>query len=110
MKRFVGMLAIVLGSSMFLYAQDKGKDKGTEMTGTICSSKCVKTNATPVACDLGCKEKGGDTVFVDDQGKVTKIVNPKKVKSQMGKKVKVKAAMVSDKDMEVYHSWSLGPG
>jgi hypothetical protein len=47
------------------------------MSGWICDSKCVKQDAGKASCDASCAEKGGDTVFVDDQGKATKIANPK---------------------------------
>jgi hypothetical protein len=113
MRRIAGLLALVLGATMLSYGQDKGQDKskGSEMTGWICSSKCVKQNAGVAACDANCTDKSGDAVFVDDQGKVTKIANPKKVKKEMGKKVKVRGEMMKDKDMmEVIDVFHLGAG
>jgi hypothetical protein len=35
-------------------------------------------------------------VFIDDQGKATKIANPKKMKGMSGKKMKVKGKMKGD--------------
>jgi len=114
LKKFAAMIVLVLGTGALMHGQemkDKGMMKGTEMTGVICSSKCVNTTTTPASCKAGCTEKGGDTVFIDDQGKVTKIANPKKVKGSMGKKVKMHAEMMKDKDeMEVYDVTHLGPG
>lgn len=103
MKRIAGLLVMVLGSAMLLCAQDK--NKGTEMTGWICNSKCVTQNAGKAACDTNCADKSGDAVFIDDQGKVTKIANPAKVEGDTGKQVKVKGKMMKKKDqemMEVY--------
>jgi hypothetical protein len=97
MKRIAGLLAMVLTSAMWLNAQDN--NKSTEMTGWVCNSKCVTQNADKAACDQNCTDKSGDVVFVDDQGKVTKIANPKKVKDDMGKQVKVKGKMMKKKDM-----------
>lgn len=109
MKRIAGLLALVLGATIMMYGQDKGK--GSEMTGWICNSKCVQQNAGVAACDLKCTDKTGEAVFVDDQGKVTKIANPRKVKGAMGKKVKVKAEMMDDKDMmEIYDVVHLNGG
>jgi hypothetical protein len=115
MKKILGLSILFLGSAMLLNAQemkDKGTmDKGTEMTGVICNAKCVNTTSTPASCKADCKEKGSDAVFIDDQGKVTKIANPKMVKGHVGKKVKMKADMMKDKDMmEVYNVTNLGGG
>ncbi len=103
MRRIVGLLAVVLGSWMLLYAQDQSKSadqgKEQEMTGWICNSKCVTHTAAKAACDETCADKSGDAVFVDDSGKVTKIANPEKVMDKMGKKVKVKCNMMKDQDM-----------
>lgn len=97
MKVTAGLLAIVLGSTMLVYAQDK--TKGTEMTGWVCNSKCVTQNADKASCDQNCTDKSGDAVFVDDQGKVIKIANPTMVEGAMGKKVQVKGKMMKKKDM-----------
>jgi hypothetical protein len=95
MKRSVAFFVIVLGSLILLYAQDT---KTMEMTGTICNSTCVNQNPGHATCDATCTDKSGDAVFVDDQGKVTKISNQDMVKGKMGQKVKVKCTM--DKDRE----------
>lgn len=105
MKRIAGLLAIILGSTMWLCAQDKSQDKnnGSEMTGWICSSKCVTQSAEKAACDQSCTERSGDAVFIDDQGKVTKIANPANVQENMGKQVKIKGKLMKKKDrMEIY--------
>ena len=101
MKQTAGLLAIILGSTMWLCAQDK--NNGSEMTGWICNSKCVTQSAGKSACDQNCTDKSGDAVFIDDQGKATKIANPAKVEEDMGKQVKVKGKMMKKKDqMEIY--------
>jgi hypothetical protein len=100
MKRTAALLALALGSTMLMSAQDKSK--GTEMTGTICDQKCVKQDAGKATCDSSCTEKSGDAVFVDDQGKATKIANPKMAKGKMGKKVKVHGEMMKDDSMKIY--------
>lgn len=117
MKRIAGLIAIVLGSWMLMYAQDQGKDtgqsqsKGQEMTGWICNSKCVSHAAAKAACDETCTDTSGDVVFVEDTGKVTKIANPDKVMDKMGKKVKVRGEMMKDHDMmEVYDVVRLTTG
>jgi hypothetical protein len=113
-KKLAAIAVLALGSAAMLQAQDmkdKGMMKGTEMTGVVCASKCVNTTSTPASCNAGCTDKGGDAVFIDDQGKVTKIANPKMVKKVLGKKVKMHAEMMKDKDeMEVYDVTHLGPG
>ena len=100
MKRTAALLALALGSTMLMSAQDNSK--GTEMTGTICDQKCVKQDAGKAACDTSCTEKSGDAVFVDDQGKATKIANPKMAKGKMGKKVKVHGEIMKDDSMKIY--------
>lgn len=111
MKRIAVLLAFVLGSVM-LYAQEK--PKGVDMTGTICDSKCVTHTGGQAACDTKCTQTGGEAVFVEDDGKVTTIANPEKVKGHMGKRVKAKAGMMKDKNdrdmMTIYEMYSLGPG
>ncbi|SRR6266849_842515 len=111
MKKILGLLTIVLGSTLLLSAQDTSKgsmdqgsaNKGTEMVGYFCDSKCVKQDAGKAACDLNCTEKGGDAMFVDDQGKATKVANPKMTMGKMGKKVKVHCSMDKDKNaMQIY--------
>ena len=101
MKRMVALLALVLGTGIFMSAQDQSK--GTEMTGTICDQKCVKQDAGKAACDLSCTETSGEAVFVDDEGKATKVANPEVCKGKMGKKVKIHGEMMKDQDMmQVY--------
>jgi hypothetical protein len=97
MKRMAALLALALGTAVLVSAQDKSK--GTEMTGMICDQKCVKQDAGKAACDASCTEKSGEAVFVDDEGKATKIANPKVAKGKMGKKVKIHGEMMKNKDM-----------
>jgi hypothetical protein len=101
MKRTAALLALLLGSTMFVFAQDD--PKGHEMTGVLCDQKCVKQDSGKAACDLSCTEKSGDRVFVDDEGKATKVSNPEICEGKMGKKVKIHGAMMKDKSaMKIY--------
>lgn len=101
MKRTGALLALALGAATFLSAQEKSK--GTEMTGTFCDQKCVTQDAGKAACDLSCTEQSGEAVFVDDQGKATKVANPEMCKGKMGKKVKIHGKMKKDQNMiQVY--------
>ena len=110
MKRLLGLLTIVLGSTLLLSAQDMGKSdtdkssiKGTEMTGTLCDTKCVKQDAGKASCDLNCTEKSSEATFIDDEGKATKVANPEMTLGKMGKKVKVHCDMMKDKaEMKIY--------
>ena len=101
MKRMSALLMLALGSTMLVSAQDKSK--GIEMTGVICDQKCVKQDAAKSACDASCTDKSGVALFVDDEGKATKIANPMMAKDKMGKKVKVHGEMMKGKDeMKIY--------
>jgi hypothetical protein len=106
MRRMAAVLAMVLGCTFLAVAQDKGDmtaGKGTEMTGILCNAKCVKQDSGKASCDSNCTANGDDVVFIDDQGKATKVANPKMTKGKMGKKVKVRGEMMKDKDeMEIY--------
>lgn len=95
MRRIAPTLALLL-SSLILSGQQTQQSK--EMTGTICDSKCVNQSGDRPVCDAKCNEKGGDAVFVDDNGIVTKIANPDKVKGYMGKHVKAKGKRMEDQD------------
>lgn len=107
MKRVAVLLTIMLGSVM-LYAQQP--TKALDMTGTICDSKCVTQSGGQSACDSKCTQTGGDAVFIEDNGKVTKINNPEKVKGSMGKRVKARCEITPDGKMNIYDIYSLGPG
>jgi hypothetical protein len=101
MKRNAGLCAIVLSSVILLYAQnDTTKDTAMDMTGWICTSPCVTQNTGHAACDSKCagKDKHGEAVFIDDNGKVSKISNSDVVKGKMGKKVKAKCKMNKDNE------------
>ncbi len=109
MKRIAPLLAIILGSVM-LYAQEKpqGTEQGAiEMTGTICDSKCVTESGGPSACDTKCTKTGGAAVFIDDNGKVTKIANPDKVKGYMGKHLKAKCKMMKKNGEDMMWIYSI---
>jgi hypothetical protein len=96
MKRFVGLMVLVLCMSTFVSAEDKSK--GTEMTGTICDQKCVKQDAGKASCDLSCTEQSGNAMFLDDQGKAWNVTNPSVCKGKMGKKVKVNCKRAKDQE------------
>jgi hypothetical protein len=99
MKFIASLLTVVLGSALLL-AQDMSK--AVEMSGTICDSKCLDQSGDHPACNLKCSETSADAVFIDDNGKVTKIANPDKVKGHKGKHVKAKCKMMEDDTMWIY--------
>lgn len=105
MKRTVALFTVVLilGSTAFLYAQDQSS--AAELTGWICHSRCVKWENSRATCDTDCHtgifSGRAITVFIDAQGKTTRISNPKLVKDFVGKKVKVKCDFKNDK-MRIY--------
>ena len=94
MKRIVCIMALVFAATPFLFAGDK--NKGSEMTGTVCDQKCVKQDADKASCDLNCTEKSGEAAFVDDQGNVWKVANPAVCKGKMGKKAKVRGKQMEN--------------
>lgn len=101
MKRNAVLFTIVVAFVVVPYAQENAP---VELMGWICASKCVTQSAGHAACDASCtsNDKSGDLVFVQDNGKVTKISNPDTVKGSMGQKVKAKCQMSKDKEsMEV---------
>ena len=93
-KRIVCTVTLVFVVSPFLFAGDK--DKGSDMTGTVCDQKCVKQDADKASCDTSCTEQSGEAAFIDDQGKVWKVANPAVCKGKMGKKVKVNCKKMND--------------
>lgn len=99
MKRPVVLCTILLVPLVLLYAQDQ---QPAEMTGWICNSACVTQTGGHAACDANCTDRSGNAVFVEDNGKVTKISNPDMVKGHMGQKVKVKCKVSKDREaMEI---------
>jgi pectin methylesterase-like acyl-CoA thioesterase len=100
MKRSVVVAVAVLTSALSLYADNM--ERAADMTGLLCSSKCVTRNAGHAACDQGCTDKNGEVVLVDDHGKVYKIANQDKVMSQTGKKVKMKCRSVKGEQDTMY--------
>lgn len=95
MQRISLLLMLVLASTM-LFAQEKSQ--AINMTGTICDSKCVIQTGTQSSCDSNCTQSSNEAVFIDDNGKATKIANPEKVKGYKGKHVKMKCKMNGDQD------------
>jgi hypothetical protein len=104
LRKIVPILAFFLFPLTLIGQQ---KQQLTDMTGTVCNSKCVNRSSDRAVCDSGCTEKGGDAVFVEEDGRVTKIANPDKVKGFMGKHVKAKCRMMQDKDEMWFESLSL---
>lgn len=101
MKRHAVLFTIVIASLLLLYAQD---NPPVEMTGWICSSACVTQTPGHAACDANCaaNDKGGDMVFVSENGKISKISNPDMAKGKMGQEVRMKCRMAQDKQsMEI---------
>lgn len=96
MRVIASLLTLILGSAL-LVAHDMSQS--VEMTGTICDSGCVSQTGGQAACELKCSKKGGDAVFIDDNGKLTKIANPDKIKGYMGKHVKANCKMMDDGTM-----------
>jgi hypothetical protein len=109
MKRNATLFVVALASVIFLYAQDNAP---VEMTGWICTSACATQSAGHASCDASCagNDKNGDVVFVDDNGKVTKISNPDMVTGKMGQKVKVKCKMDENKEFMQILDVATHPG
>lgn len=95
MKRKAVLFTLLAAFVVLLYAQE---NQPVEMTGWICSSGCVKQSAGHATCDASCNDKSGDMVFVQDNGKITKITNPDMAKDKMGQKVTAKCQMSKDKE------------
>src|SRR5215467_11530634 len=100
MKRIAGLLVLVLGSAISLYAQDQSQDKSQrkEMTGILCNAASVVEKAGIATCDPTKTGGSEDMVFIDDQGKATTIANPEKMKGMSGQKVKVSCETKKIKD------------
>jgi hypothetical protein len=105
LKRLICMTALVFVANPFVFAADK--NKGSEMTGTVCDQKCVKQDAGKAACDLSCTERSGEAAFVDDQGKAWKVANPTICKGKMGKKAKANVKKMEDPDTLWLNSLSI---
>ena len=111
MKQILGLLTIILGSTLLLSAQDTSKGgtdqgaamKGTEMTGMLCDTKCVKQDGDKASCNPDCTRNSGEVTFIDDDGKATKVANPEVARGKMGKRVMIHEDMVKDThEMKVY--------
>ena len=92
---FIGVLCL----ATTLFAQDANKSQQKQVAGTICNSACVVAQSNLSTCDRNCTDKSGDVVLVDDQGKVTKIANPKVAMPYMNKRVKC-TAVPTEKERE----------
>ena len=110
MKKIAGLLVFALSCMVLLQAQEaQDKSKRTEMTGTVCNADNVVTTGGKATCDQTKGGKGTDMVFIDDQGKATKIANPEKLQGMSGQKVKIKCEMKGEM-MMVYDVEHLSPG
>jgi hypothetical protein len=89
MKQMVWLVLLILGSIPWSYAQDSSKAQ--QMSGTICNAKCVIQTPDHASCDPKCDITGGQSVFINDAGKVDKITNQEKCRSYMGKNVTMTA-------------------
>ncbi|HEX4603839.1 MAG TPA: hypothetical protein VH724_07585 [Candidatus Angelobacter sp.] len=94
MRRIVALAAFAL--SFVFVAQGQDNTKAMEMTGVVCNAGNVVTTDGKATCDETKGGKSSDMVFIDDQGKATKIANPKKLKGMSGKKLKMKGKMKGD--------------
>lgn len=112
MRQMVGLVVLLFVSSLVMSAEEKDKAAGMEMTGVVCNSKCVKQDADKASCDANCNNKGGEVVFIDDQGKSFKIANQKMAKSHAGKKVKMKGKMKGEMldPSQILDLGAYGPG
>jgi hypothetical protein len=91
------MFLVVLGLAGLMHAQSSTssmQDSAQKMTvtGTVCRASCVRSAGNNTSsCDPLCTDQTGDTVLVDDQGNIKKIVNQDICSSHMGKHVKMTA-------------------
>lgn len=108
MKRTASLLIAVLGSAMWMHAQDTGQattqptGQATTMTGMLCNSTCVSQSSGQASCDQKCANKTGEIVLIDDQGRVLKIANQEKVQEHAGKKVKMSCRRVAGQNDTMY--------
>ncbi len=81
MRRIGWMFLIVLGSAGLMHAQNSASMK---LGGAVCQSTCVIASSPDVStCDPLCTDKGGEEVFVDDQGNVRENANQTATPSAM---------------------------
>ena len=97
MKQKGFLLLGVFCMAASLFAQESGKAQ--EMSGTICNFACVQPVNNLLTCNTSCNDNSGDTVLVDDQGKVMKISNPKMAASHMNTHVSL-MAVPTEKERE----------
>src|SRR5512146_2418033 len=103
MRRTALLLIVTLSSAMVMVAaQDQdnaGNNSSKEMIGWICNAKCVDRSSGTPTCNQNCAEAVGEVVFIQDNGKVTKIANQQMAEPMAGKKCKVKGKMDPDTGM-----------
>ncbi len=86
MKRIALLFLVVLGSVTLMHAQSSASTQ--KLNGTVCDASCIVQQDNLATCDKSCTVKSGETVIVDDQGKVMHVANQNVCKSHMGKHVK----------------------
>ena len=120
MKKIGLLLVFVLGSMISLPAQENRKGaerKGaehhwTEMVGVICNADNVTQADGKSACDESKGGKAANWVFIDDQGRATKIANPQDLKGEHGK-MKVEEEMRKESNEEkmwIHNLKHISPG
>ena len=85
--------------SPLLSAQNFENTREKPVVGTICNSVCVQPVNGVSTCNTSCTDQSGDTILVDDDGKVMRIANPKMATSHMKKQVKC-TVVPTEKDRE----------
>jgi hypothetical protein len=95
MKRLAWLFLAVLCSAILLNAEDN------TMSGWVCDSKCVVQNNNRATCDPACTARGGDTVFISDEGAVSTVSNPDVCASHMNKHVKATYSRNDQIDQQV---------
>ncbi len=102
MRRTALLLIVTLCSAMVLVAaqdQNNGGNSSKEMIGWVCNAKCVDRSSGTPTCNQNCAEAAGEVVFIQDNGKVTKIANQQMAEPMAGKKCKIKGKMDPDTGM-----------
>ncbi len=102
MRRTALLLIVTLCSAMVLVAaqdQNNAGNSSKEMIGWVCNAKCVDRSSGTPTCNQNCAEAAGEVVFIQDNGKVTKIANQQMAEPMAGKKCKIKGKMDPDTGM-----------
>lgn len=96
MRKIAWLLIATLCSAMVLIAaqdQNNASNNPKEMIGWVCNAKCVDQSSGKPTCNQNCSEAAGEVVFIQDNGKVTKIANQQMAQPMAGKKCKIKGTM-----------------